>query len=146
MVLFQAEFRSYWLTSKWKELSLDLTDNSDNNYAKLVLLPHYSISDLAALMGSYPIFSDNNPELDGLLFYHKHGFYEPGRTPLVGWIKPFMLPEKLNVPVHEAYMIGKDSEDISELMKKENDRYYNAGGKKVNKHRKNPHRNDVSLC
>ena len=41
--------------------------------------------------------------LDGLLFYHKLGFYTPGTTPLVGWLKPFMLPEVLNVAVPDVY-------------------------------------------
>ncbi len=41
-------------------------------------------------------------ELDGLLFYHKQGHYFHGATPLVGWLKPFMLPEVIGVAVPEA--------------------------------------------
>ena len=44
-----------------------------------------------------------NP-LDGLLFYHKLGFYTPNVTPLVVWLKPFMLPEVLNVRVPESFL------------------------------------------
>ena len=42
--------------------------------------------------------------LDGLLFYHKNGHYTPGSCPLVLWLKPFMLPDILNVVVPEVYM------------------------------------------
>lgn len=42
--------------------------------------------------------------LDGLLFYHKLGFYTPQVSPLVGWLKPFMLPEILNICVPEVYL------------------------------------------
>uniref|UniRef100_A0A8R1DP61 Snurportin-1 n=1 Tax=Caenorhabditis japonica TaxID=281687 RepID=A0A8R1DP61_CAEJA len=41
--------------------------------------------------------------LDGLLFYHNSVIYEPGQSALVGWLKPWMLPEILNVPVPEKY-------------------------------------------
>ncbi|PIO65526.1 hypothetical protein TELCIR_12796 [Teladorsagia circumcincta] len=40
-------------------------------------------------------------ELDGLLYYHSGVIYEAGQSPLVGWLKPWMLPEILNVPVPE---------------------------------------------
>lgn len=37
--------------------------------------------------------------LDGLLFYHRDGQYTKGRTPLVTWLKPFMLTELLGISV-----------------------------------------------
>jgi hypothetical protein len=37
--------------------------------------------------------------MDGALFYHKEGHYTPGATPLVGWLKLFMIPEILGVEV-----------------------------------------------
>ncbi|KJH47725.1 hypothetical protein DICVIV_06192 [Dictyocaulus viviparus] len=40
-------------------------------------------------------------ELDGLLYYHSGVVYEAGQSPLVGWLKPWMLPEILNVKVPE---------------------------------------------
>jgi snurportin-1 len=42
-------------------------------------------------------------KIDGLLFYHSEVHYTPGQTALVGWLKPFMLPEILNVPVPDYY-------------------------------------------
>lgn len=38
-------------------------------------------------------------QLDGLLFYHKKTHYNPGTTPLVGWLKAYMLPEMLSIEV-----------------------------------------------
>lgn len=37
--------------------------------------------------------------LDGLLFYHRKALYSFGCTPLVTWLKPFMLPEVLGISV-----------------------------------------------
>ncbi|XP_042844282.1 snurportin-1 isoform X2 [Panthera tigris] len=39
-----------------------------------------------------------NP-VDGLLFYHKQTHYSPGSTPLVGWLRPYMVSDVLGVAV-----------------------------------------------
>ncbi|XP_059512270.1 snurportin-1 isoform X2 [Myotis daubentonii] len=39
-----------------------------------------------------------NP-VDGLLFYHKQTHYSPGSTPLVGWLRPYMVSDILGVAV-----------------------------------------------
>ncbi|CAF0987033.1 unnamed protein product [Adineta ricciae] len=58
---------------------------------------------------------------DGYLFYHPLGCYEPGYSPLVCWLKPFMIEEilglKLTYPVDkpvgyttaQAYMFNEQS-------------------------------------
>lgn len=38
-------------------------------------------------------------EVDGLLFYHKQTHYSPGSTPLVGWLRPYMVSDILGVAV-----------------------------------------------
>ncbi|KAJ1369288.1 Nrap protein [Parelaphostrongylus tenuis] len=43
-------------------------------------------------------------ELDGLLYYYTGVVYEAGQSPLVGWLKPWMLPEILNVAVPEKFL------------------------------------------
>uniref|UniRef100_A0A1I8A434 Snurportin-1 n=1 Tax=Steinernema glaseri TaxID=37863 RepID=A0A1I8A434_9BILA len=50
--------------------------------------------------------------LDGLLFYHSQVLYSPGQNPLVGWLKPWMLPEILNVNVPEKFM--KMAEEVNQ--------------------------------
>jgi len=42
--------------------------------------------------------------LDGLLFYSKLVHYLPGSTPLVGWLKGYMVPEMLNIQVSPELM------------------------------------------
>lgn len=39
-------------------------------------------------------------QVDGLLFYHKRSHYIPGRSPLVGWLKVYMLNEILHIPIN----------------------------------------------
>ncbi|EQB78110.1 snurportin-1 [Camelus ferus] len=39
-----------------------------------------------------------NP-VDGLLFYHRQAHYSPGSTPLVGWLRPYMVSDVLGVAV-----------------------------------------------
>ena len=43
-------------------------------------------------------------QLDGLLFYHKETHYTFGDTPLVLWLKPYMLPEALGITVPQPYI------------------------------------------
>ena len=45
---------------------------------------------------SFPMFDAN---LDGILFYHNMLNYMPGHTPLVGWLKGYMIPEMLGIAV-----------------------------------------------
>ena len=46
----------------------------------------------------FPMF-DGLPLLDGILFYHNMLNYMPGHTPLVGWLKGYMIPEMLGIAV-----------------------------------------------
>ncbi|KAL3097330.1 hypothetical protein niasHT_021434 [Heterodera trifolii] len=60
--------------------------------------------------------------LDGLLFYYNSAFYIPEQTPLVGWLKPWMLPEVLGVPVPEFYkeeMVCGGSQEFIDQFNKE---------------------------
>jgi snurportin-1 len=52
-------------------------------------------------------------KLDGLLFYHQQSTYVRGKTPLVGWLYAFMLPEMLPDLVgyvHESHLEKKPAE------------------------------------
>lgn len=76
-------------TEQFKECDPDIN--------KYPILPLYNIdckSDLStALMN---IESELN-RIDGFLFYHRNAQYNFGCTPLVTWLKPFMLPEALGI-------------------------------------------------
>ncbi|CAK9800253.1 SNUPN [Anthophora plagiata] len=88
------EFRFFWLKSQLQEIEeLQKRDTYRNTYPMLPL-PNINCNTdislaLANLSNIYP--------LDGLLFYHRDGKYTKGRTPLVTWLKPFMLPEVLGI-------------------------------------------------
>lgn len=43
-------------------------------------------------------------QIDGLLFYHKRTHYLFGSTPLVVWLKPYMLPEILGIEVPQCQL------------------------------------------
>ena len=49
-----------------------------------------------------PDFPNLDGPLDGLLFYHNMLNYMPGHTPLVGWLKGYMVPEMLGLSVSSA--------------------------------------------
>uniref|UniRef100_A0A8C3J5F0 Snurportin-1 n=1 Tax=Calidris pygmaea TaxID=425635 RepID=A0A8C3J5F0_9CHAR len=46
-------------------------------------------------------------QVDGLLFYHKQTHYTPGSTPLVGWLRPYMVPEILGLAVPATALTTK---------------------------------------
>ncbi|RZF44741.1 hypothetical protein LSTR_LSTR000693 [Laodelphax striatellus] len=101
----QTDFRFYWLTSKFEEYPELGLQSRRNEYAiKAINRSKCDKSTLAESMSRYPMFENNEPELDGLLFYHPEVFYTAGTTPLVGWLKSFMLPEVLSISVSDKYL------------------------------------------
>jgi snurportin-1 len=61
------------------------------------------------IMATENLFGQDGPAVDGLLFYHSETHYTPGITPLVGWLKPHMMPVVLNVPVAPVYLQKMES-------------------------------------
>ena len=85
------EFRFYWASVKLGE-NPEVTMSSARNPYPFKLLPNYPCDkeSLTAALASKPdLFGE--VQTDGLLFYHKKLHYIPGHTPLVGWLKPFMV-------------------------------------------------------
>lgn len=99
----EREFRFSWLQSKFLELQ---EDGGDYMYS-VTLLPEYSVFDIQGHALNYPVFQNNVPGVDGVLFFHKQGHYKSGITPLVTWLKTFMLPEVLNIIIAEEYVQEK---------------------------------------
>ncbi|VDK37389.1 unnamed protein product [Taenia asiatica] len=91
--------RCEWLESFHRE---QIEAYEPNDVARFEVVPAYSCDSetLKAVFSSPPPF-----ELDGVLFYHGDVSYRRGSTPLVGWLKPYMLPEWFpSVSVHPAYL------------------------------------------
>jgi len=84
-----------------------------NNYA-FRPLQHYpadstSIANILSDENQFCFTKDmeRRAHLDGILFYHKRLNYMPGHTPLVSWLKGYMVPEMLNIPVSDGLMAQK---------------------------------------
>lgn len=97
--------RCFWLKSKLAETQ-ELERQSDSNVYKFTYVEHHSCDYLLikGCLDQYPFYENNSPKIDGLLFYHKQASYTVGSTPLVAWLKPFMVPEILNIPVNCQYL------------------------------------------
>lgn len=50
---------------------------------------------------------DSCLQVDGLLFYHRETHYTPGSTPLVGWLRPYMVPDILGIEVAHCALTAK---------------------------------------
>ncbi|CAH8529588.1 unnamed protein product [Heterobilharzia americana] len=79
--------RYQWMEEYLKQ-QIEEYDQSDS--VRFHVIPSYkcnteSMQNAVSSMPSY--------QIDGVLFYHEDVNYEPGATPLVSWLKPYMLPE-----------------------------------------------------
>ncbi|XP_072838285.2 snurportin-1 [Pogona vitticeps] len=99
----QTDFRFYWLHSKIQE-EAGLGEKSRLNPFKFVALPSYPCSPESLCK----VLSTDFPfEVDGLLFYHKQSHYHPGSTPLVGWLRPYMVSDILGLAVPACPLTAK---------------------------------------
>ncbi|XP_067647293.1 snurportin-1 [Eurosta solidaginis] len=101
----ETQFRFFWLRSKFAECE-ELSNRSQYNEKPLKLLERYdfeNFADVSEVLQRFPIWPENEPELDGLLFYHKEASYTCGSTPLVGWLFAFMVSDVLGIKVNENY-------------------------------------------
>lgn len=104
-------FRLVWIRSKLDEN--DMGQVTGKNEVAFVPIEYVECEDEAQVqrcLSGYPMWRDNKPSLDGLLFYHKDSSYVHGTTPLVGWLFPFLVPDVLGVDkqwIHPKYMVDK---------------------------------------
>lgn len=100
----QTEFRFFWLQSKLQEEGPKLSEIVTRNPFKFVGLSNVPCTPEAicqTLAADYPF------EVDGLLFYHSRTHYTPGSTPLVGWLKPYMVGDILGMSVPAGPLTSK---------------------------------------
>lgn len=119
----EVDFRFFWLNSKLLEDAPKLSEQSSVNPFKFkpcknVLCEKTAI--VNAVTDTYPF------EIDGVLFYHKLGHYGPGRTPLVGWLKPYMIPEILDIPMPLTVMDTAPVEFNRDILKNANKELQNT--------------------
>ncbi|XP_071382833.1 snurportin-1 isoform X2 [Centroberyx affinis] len=89
------EFRFYWLQSKVQEAD-GLSEIAKRNPFRFVSLQSTACTaeSIQKALGAEYSFS-----VDGLLFYHRQTHYTPGSTPLVGWLRPYMVTDILGIEV-----------------------------------------------
>ncbi|XP_056272334.1 snurportin-1 [Pseudoliparis swirei] len=97
------EFRFFWLQSKVQETD-DLSEIAKRNPFRFVSLQSVActaepIQNALAAEYSYGV--------DGLLFYHRQTHYTPGSTPLVGWLRPYMVTDILGIEVPAGPLTAK---------------------------------------
>nr|XP_008520486.1 PREDICTED: snurportin-1 isoform X1 [Equus przewalskii] len=99
----QTDFRFYWMHSKLPEEE-GLGEKTKLNPFKFVGLKNFPCTPESlckVLSMDFPF------EVDGLLFYHKQTHYSPGSTPLVGWLRPYMVSDVLGVAVPSGPLTTK---------------------------------------
>jgi len=99
----EAEMRFYWLESKLSEIS-GIDVHSNYNRYRIQCLNHRPVIELPKMMETF------HSNVDGIIFFHKEAFYVHGRTPLVTWLKPFMVQDILHIDVHADYRKGVTKE------------------------------------
>lgn len=97
------EFRFYWLQSKVQETE-GLSDIAKRNPFRFVSLQS---TDCAVESIHKSLAADYSFNVDGLLFYHKQTHYTPGSTPLVGWLRPYMVSDILGIQVPDGPLTKK---------------------------------------
>ncbi|CAH1253020.1 SNUPN [Branchiostoma lanceolatum] len=90
----ETDFRFYWLQTKLQE-EPGVGEHSNTNPFVFVALKNTPCQRLSIQQRLAETF---HYEVDGLLFYHKRTHYTFGCSPLVGWLKPHMLPDILGIP------------------------------------------------
>nr|CAD2146827.1 unnamed protein product [Meloidogyne enterolobii] len=99
--------RQFFMRSKIEELNIENKNaNKANQFIPLPTCPCLPEAMAEFMKTKFPY------ELDGLLFYFNSGFYISEQTPLVGWLKPWMLPEILGVPIPEYLQRNQHSQDF----------------------------------
>ncbi|XP_059916281.1 snurportin-1 [Gadus macrocephalus] len=97
------EFRFYWLQSKAEEAEglAVITKRNPFRFVSLQSTECTAESIQKALISGYDF------DVDGLLFYHRQTHYTPGSTPLVGWLRPYMVPDILGIRVAEGPLTAR---------------------------------------
>lgn len=151
MIQCDVAFRFYWIQSKIVEEDLSTVD--EHNEFSLGPLNTYDCADALQIelcLSNFPMWENNQPALDGLLFYHKESSYVHGTTPLVGWTLAFMVPEILHCPsLNTEYLCDRpiDYTDYISYIKKfdEDELLRKRKFKKRPFNKRNPHKMDIEV-
>ncbi|VDO11015.1 unnamed protein product [Rodentolepis nana] len=104
--------RCEWMEN-YHRPNIEAFEHTDPVQFKLVPVYGCDKDTMGSMFSSPPPF-----EVDGILFYHSCVSYHYGQTPLVGWVKPYMLPDWfpfLKGTLHPIYLaeMPEDYKDIA---------------------------------
>lgn len=110
---FQMSCRQFWIRSRLKDELPELCDLR----RPIIPLETYSCTrdTIEDVLNTFPYFQSNLPKVDGVLFYHQDAHYTQGRTPLVGWLKTFMIPEVFGVSIVDSYYEDRPGDYVNYL-------------------------------
>lgn len=116
----EASFRFFQVNAIAEEMEINFKKLKSKKIVQFFVPPRCdcNVEDMTKLMAA-PM----NFDLDGLLFYNNEGYYTPDYTPLVGWLKPWMLPEVINVPVHETYQTKPNDLPLTQFVEDYNEKH-----------------------
>ncbi|GAB1864383.1 Snurportin-1 [Camponotus japonicus] len=97
----EAQMRLYWINNKICEAKEFKECDTDIN--KYPILPLQNINCDSDLSSALTQLDVELKSIDGFLFYHRNAHYYFGCTPLVTWLKSFMLPEVLGIFVPSPF-------------------------------------------
>jgi snurportin-1 len=113
----EAHMRFCWLKSKFEDNPEISQINQRLNFVVMDFFPAQNALLQDHLFTPFTV-NDQEIPFDGILFYHREGHYVFHSTPLVGWLKVFMLPEILHIDVHPSHLHNKpqDYESIQQYL------------------------------
>ncbi|RZC39279.1 hypothetical protein BDFB_000169, partial [Asbolus verrucosus] len=104
----EAHMRFCWLKSKFAENPEICITKHPKNFHFILMDFFPAQNDLLQEYMFIPhIVNECEMPFEGVLFYHKEGHYVFSNSPLVGWLKTFMLPKAFNIDVHHIHLQNK---------------------------------------
>lgn len=105
----ETTLRFFWLTTRLEEV--DVAAKAKSNQFRILPAARFPVIQMQESLSQVGLYPENKPVVDGFLFYHPEAIYMSGTTPLVGWLKGFMIPEIIShVQVHSSYLEEKPAD------------------------------------
>uniref|UniRef100_A0A8D9EBY5 Snurportin-1 n=1 Tax=Cacopsylla melanoneura TaxID=428564 RepID=A0A8D9EBY5_9HEMI len=99
----ETSLRFFWLQTRLEEV--DVASVNKCNAYRILPAVRFNVIDMQPPLLQPALYPDNRPVTDGFLFYHPEAIYQSGNTPLVGWLKGYMIPEIIeHIQLHPLYI------------------------------------------
>ncbi|XP_025076863.1 uncharacterized protein LOC112553693 isoform X2 [Pomacea canaliculata] len=105
----ETDFRFHWIKDKLAEIPLNLVDEQNEYMFKNLSRFPCTQQDIMDAM------KKTRWKVDGMLFFHKTGWYVPGVSPSVLWLTPENVEPVLGLQLPENFMFPKKKKDVAPL-------------------------------